>query len=717
MIAGLILLYLIILINYKYQLGKSWLIIGIFIIICLINKNNFNNQNVGQKIYLYPDEVSITDHYLSGQVSDGKNTFLIGMKSTDELEKIISQGLPVVLNNTNFEKEEIEQETNFGQFDFRKYYQSKNIKYRIKVVSGNISLNNQKSLKSYFHWFKYLLQQYFSKMPKLTSFFACEMILATNPSSDNKSILNNYRDLGVIHLLSISGLHVSLYVAGISLILTILKCSPSKIFVFCITFLIIEIVLSSWQAGFVRASLGYLYGKIVKHYHLPIASGDRLGLVVLTHLFMSPTLFLSSGAILSYLLVGGLELLNSDSLRFQGIKLNLLITPVLLYYFYQVNIFTPLFNFLVVPLFNFILLPLTFVAIFTFWKVPNWTFNFIEPIFQKINDFIDLLASTKMGQILFGKINWWQLLLLLMITVIILLTNKKKNKYLFQLGILLGSYLLIFASIHFPLSGQVSLIDVGQGDSILITTPLKRKVYLIDTGGKVVFGKKRKTQAQLEKITLPFLQAQGINKIDGVFLSHQDADHIGDLRTLLEKVKVKNLYFAKGLTNNPSFQKRIANRVDYTKLTPLLAGDKVNDGVLNFQVVYPFQEGLGKNEDSLSLFFTLARKNWLMTGDLDQDGEMKLIERYPLKIDYFKLGHHGSKTSSNPNFLKQIQPSLVFISSGRNNRYGHPHPETLKTLNELQIPYLNTQDRGTITWKYNVFNQAHFETYLFGKKK
>ncbi|QNQ82432.1 DNA internalization-related competence protein ComEC/Rec2 [Lactobacillus sp. PV037] len=716
-VSGILLLYLGGLIKYKYRVAKGWIIILGCVFLCLINKNNFDNQGIGNRLFIYPDEVSITDHYLSGQISDGKNTFLVGMKTASGLEEAIKQGLPLVLSEVNLEKEEIDQETNFGQFDFRKYYQTKKIKYRLKVVSTNFSINNGKNLQIFFHKIRYELQRYFDQMPKLTKFFASEMILAKNPSADNKSILSNYRNLGVIHLLSISGLHVSLYVAAISLGLTKLKRSPDEIFIFCSIFLGFEIIISNWQAGFVRASLGYIYGKIVEKHHLPIARGDRLGAVVLTHLLLNPTLFLSSGAILSYLLVGGLELLESNSIKFQGIKLNLLITPILLYYFYQVNILTPFFNLLIVPIFNFVLLPLTVIGIFSFWQLPNITLYFIEPVFQKINIFIDGLASTRIGQVLFGKINWWQLLLLLIITIVFILTKEKTKKSRLCFGTVIMTYVLIFVSIHFPLVGQVSIIDVGQGDSILITTPLKRKVYLIDTGGKVTFGKKKITQAQLERITLPFLQAQGINKIDGVFLSHQDADHIGDLRTLLQNIKVSNLYFAKGLTNNPSFQKRISNCVNYTKLTPLLAGDTVKDQNIAFHVVYPFQEGLGKNEDSLSLFFTLAHKNWLMTGDLDQAGELKLIERYPLKVDYFKLGHHGSKTSSNPAFLKQICPSMVFISSGRNNRYGHPHLETLKTLNELKIAYLNTQDRGTITWKYNIFNQEHFETYLFRRKK
>ncbi len=105
----------------------------------------------------------------------------------------------------------------------------------------------------------------------------------------------------------------------------------------------------------------------------------------------------------------------------------------------------------------------------------------------------------------------------------------------------------------------------------MITTPFPRKVYLIDTGGKLNFTGKKQTP-QVNRITLPFLKSQGISVIDGIFVSHQDADHVGDLGPLLEQIRVKKLFMAKGLINNPSFQKRINGRVRNTKLVELLAG-------------------------------------------------------------------------------------------------------------------------------------------------
>ena len=209
----------------------------------------------------------------------------------------------------------------------------------------------------------------------------------------------------------------------------------------------------------------------------------------------------------------------------------------------------------------------------------------------------------------------------------------------------------------------------------------------------------------------------GISTLDGVFVSHQDADHVGDLGPLLEQVHVKRIFMAKGLINNPSFQKRLNGRIKHTKLVELLAGMQVKDPKITFNVVYPYQPGEGKNEDSLSLFFRVANKNWLFTGDLGQEGEKEIMQKSNLSVDYFKLGHHGSKTSSNPDFLRVIHPQKVFISAGRKNRFGHPHQETLTTLSEQQIPWVSTQDCGMISWYYGGMQKSEFNYFLKRGKK
>lgn len=711
------LVYLGCLVLHKFSKLKIGMLISIIIfsIFAYQQKNHIVKLDLNAPLKINCDQVQVSDHFLTGEAKLGKHKVLISLKTDSKIEKLIKSGSSFYLTNLKTEVAEIEKATSPGEFDFAKYYEGKKIKYRLKISSYQTILKKQNFFDKMHHW-RFKIQNYLKSMPQLTAFLASEMILAENPDKDNKTIVNNYRDLGVIHLLSISGLHVALYTLTIGVIATFFKRTEKEIIIYCLIFLIVEIFLSDFQPGFVRASLSYGYGKFFGYKKIPITGADKLGLVALTHLFINPALFLSTGAILSYLLVAGLELTKNLPQLKQSFFLNLLILPLIVHYFYQINVLTTFFNLLIVPMFNFILLPLTFLAIIIFPLLPKLVAG-IERFFQFIMGFIDWLAKTGLGKVTFGQINWWQTILILLLTLVFLIYLKRKKIKIRVLVSLLGVYVIFFLLIHFPLYGQVSFIDVGQGDSILITTPLNRKVYLIDTGGKLRFGNVKKSEPQLNRITVPFLHSQGIEQIDGVFLSHQDADHIGDLAPLLEQMKVKKLYFAKGLTDNISFQKRIKGKVKYTKLVPLLAGDKVEEPGINFQVVYPFKKGLGKNEDSLSLFFKIAHKSWLMTGDLDQAGEKKIVERYPLlKADYFKLGHHGSRTSSNPEFLQVVNPKMVFISSGRQNRFGHPHPETLATLEKLRIPYLNTQDSGTITWTYSVFDYQKFTTFLKKEK-
>ncbi|WP_416202885.1 DNA internalization-related competence protein ComEC/Rec2 [Lactobacillus sp. PV034] len=689
-----------------------FLLIIVFIFLGDKVKSKYSTCDLGNSIVLQPDQLKIKEGFGHGEAKIGNDKILISLPVSQELEAALNKNKTVILTNLVGQTQEIEPATNFGQFDYRKFYASEHIYERVILKNYQI-LPKKRNLIDYFHGLRNQLKNFCLQLPRLVGFMTSEMLLAENLDSKNQTILDSYRNLGVIHLLSISGLHVGLYTTFISIICTLLKRDEYQTFLICILVLGIEIALADFQAGFVRASLGFFLGKIFSLKNIPLTRGDRLGLVALIHLFIKPRLFFNCGAILSYLLVLGLELIGEKGAIKQGLLLNLLITPILLNNFYQFNALSLLFNFIIVPIFNFCLLPLTLIGVITFKLCPGLTF-FIEKIFHIVMELMEKLARTNLGIINFGKINWWQTILLLLLSlVIIIYSHKKQQKRLFYLSLLM-TYVVIFVSIHFPLYGRVSIIDVGQGDSILVTTPFKRKAYLIDTGGKVNFGKK-KSSPQINRITLPYLYAQGIDHLDAVFLSHQDADHIGDLGPLLDQVPVRKLYFAQGLNENPSFIKRINGKVKHTKLVPLLAGDVVKNKDITFHVMYPFLPGTGKNEDSLSLYFNLGGKSWLFTGDLDQEGEKKLIQQFPIQVDYFKLGHHGSKTSSNPEFLKTINPRLVFISAGRNNRFGHPHLETLQTLESLKIPYYATQDSGTITWTYYPLNrQNKFTTFNQG---
>ncbi|KRL91318.1 competence protein ComEC [Lactobacillus kalixensis DSM 16043] len=713
------LLYCIFLIIKKY----SWFNLAVVVLILTFGMLSYFDQKTTDiqltdqtQILVYPDEVKIEDGWLSGigKTEQGKVTIAGNVK--DDQNQYFADGNPVILSHITGEIETISPATNCGEFDYQKYYAGKKIFQRIKIKSCQF-VKSRVTIFTYLHRWRYQLQQYFKKMPRLVGFFASELILAENPSKDNQEILNNYRDLGVIHLLSISGLHVGIYTLVISTICFRIKLTQEETFLCCGLILIVGIFLSNGQPGFIRASLTYLLGQLFLLKKWKISGPDLLGLTCLIHIFFVPRLFMNIGAILSYVLVFGLQITSHWSNFWRSVSLNLLLTPLLLFYFFQVNVFTIFFNMLIVPYFNYVVMPIAFLNILVFKNIPGIG-QVSENILEITEQIIANLSETKLGLVTFGKISWWQCVLLLLISAIFLAfmnekgyLNKKKGFFISAAAM----YLISFSMIHFPLQGQVTFIDVGQGDSILITTPYPRKVYMIDTGGKLNFSGKKVTP-QVNRITIPFLKSLGINQIDGLFVTHQDADHVGDIGPLMSQVHIKKLYTAKGLSKNPSFKKRIEKYMDQTDLIELLAGMQVKEFQIDFQVVYPFKEGEGKNEDSLSLTFVLAGKRWLFTGDLGQDGEKEIANNFNLKVDYFKLGHHGSKTSSNPEFLQKISPSEVFISAGRNNRFGHPHQETLSTLRQLNIPWVSTQDCGMISWYYG-FKEPSFSRFLPEKKE
>lgn len=714
LVAGLS--YLLYLIVQKYGITLKlvvFLVLGWSIWAFWSQKENKLQLEQARSILVYPDQVKI------------KNGFLMGIASADRQKIAIAGPVKVkrqddrayYLTEIDGQLSPIEEPRNRGQFNLKQYYQARNIKQQLKFKSCRLIPVAQRSWRLQFHQLRFHLLQRCLEMPKLLGFFASELILGEKTITETNEILANYQSLGIIHLLSISGLHVGIYTLILSTICYFLKITEKNCFYFCLLLLILLVFLCDFQSGFVRATLMYFWAHFFKFTGRKITSCDLLGLTAICHLFWCPKLFMMTGAILSYILVLGINLSAELAPFKQTIVLNCILTPFLLFYFYQVNLLTVFFNLLAVPYFNYLVLPLSMLNFFCFHLLPIAQLS--ENILSLTENLLSRLAQSKLGLITLGQIKLWQLFLLVALTILAFLfwQNQQLPRARLAFMALITSYLAFFLTIHFPLWGQVTFIDVGQGDSILITTPLNRKSFLIDTGGKLNFTG-HKIQPQFDRLTLHFLRAQGITQLDGVFISHQDADHCGDLSELLRQVKVKKLYLAQGLIDNPNFRKRIKNRLHRTQIVELLAGSSLATSDFKLQVVYPFKAGSGKNEDSLSLLIRIAEKNWLFTGDLDQQGEEKILEKYPaLQVDYFKLGHHGSKTASSPKFLAAIKPQLTFISAGVNNRFGHPHPETIQTLRQEGIPYVSTQDYGMITWKYGPSTRPHFEYFLKGKRQ
>ena len=185
---------------------------------------------------------------------------------------------------------------------------------------------------------------------------------------------------------------------------------------------------------------------------------------------------------------------------------------------------------------------------------------------------------------------------------------------------------------------------------------------------------------------MQFFKSLGITKIDLLIVTHGDTDHIGYSKKLVEKLKFKSIMLNNNRLNQEEY--KLSKKIDKHIKNNYL-GKKIVIKNLNLRT------SDDENESSLVLLVTFLNKNWLFMGDAPKSIE-KIVEKKLPKVDVIKVGHHGSKTSTDNDFIKAIKPKYAIISAGRNNRYNHPAKETLKVLNANKIKVYNTQEKGTI---------------------
>ena len=217
-------------------------------------------------------------------------------------------------------------------------------------------------------------------------------------------------------------------------------------------------------------------------------------------------------------------------------------------------------------------------------------------------------------------------------------------------------------------SVEVSFINIGQGDACLLR--LKGENILIDTGGSLYH------DLATENL-IPYFRKNKIYKIDKVYISHYDTDHYYALNSLKKYFMVDKVFDYNNCEEYQGKEIYIRNLNTYD---------------------YLFDD---ENSKSLVLYANIADYSFLFMGDAPKTIEKAIIDNYPsLDVDYLKVGHHGSKTSSLDEFIKTITPKEAIISCGKNNSYGHPDKETINVLNRYNVTIRRTDLEGTIKYKF-----------------
>jgi competence protein ComEC len=253
-------------------------------------------------------------------------------------------------------------------------------------------------------------------------------------------------------------------------------------------------------------------------------------------------------------------------------------------------------------------------------------------------------------------------------------------------------------------AGQLELtaIDVGQGDSLLVVFPDGKRM-LVDGGGIPTFGHQPRAQLDIgEDVVAPYLWNRSIRTVDVVALTHGHEDHIGGLPALVQDFRPRELWT--GATPESPAWNRLCERAGRykVKVVPFTSYRRFAFGGAEIEVLAPPPDyapsDVPKNNDSLIMRVRFGEHAFLLSGDAERPIERRMLEGDKLgRSEILKVPHHGSKTSSTEEFLARVQPIYAVISVGLGNSYGHPNKDTLERLREHHAVIFRTDQDGLVS--------------------
>ena len=575
----------------------------------------------------------------------------------------------------------------------------------------------------------------------------------------NEKDKNLYQRNGISHILAISGLHLMLLGMGIFKILKMILGNRVGA-VFSIIIMSIYCVFTGNSISTIRATIMFALSLSAGLSGRSYDSLSALGAAAIVQLFINPYVLNNSGFLLSFLAVTGVtfaapklqEVFDAKNKIAKSLCVSLssaLTTlPVLLcnygtYPWYSVflNLFIlppmSVLLFLAVVLVGIsvpeiegnvlFLLAVTGDEVNVVSAIKNFIVMGIKLILKYFEICCRLFEHAPFQDGYLGSPTVVQIVLYGVLIAVVIGGGMKHSKFASKM-ILLSAVSIL--TIHIQGNAELTMLDVGQGDSMVIRNR-NGNVYISDCGSSSVskVGKYR---------LLPFLKYKGYGKIKGIFISHLDEDHMNGILELLEmaqeeRIEISYLFLPESVLWIEEDKEIVLDlwelaKQNETKMVYLKQGDRIRDGSMEFQCLHPAggeeQSRIEAERNNQSLVLLMKYKEFeiLLTGDVEKAGEMEILEyidrlgtmggssaeketigkkqgRIFEDVDILKVAHHGSSGSSSQEFLQVIRPTLSLISCGRNNTYGHPHEETVDRISRSGSKIMSTVDSGAITLK------------------
>ena len=544
-------------------------------------------------------------------------------------------------------------------FDYKMYAKTKGMFYHLKLESFKyLSENNY-----YVYKLKNIILE---KITNYKSYSYLKYFFLKDKSSIDESTLYRYKSLGIMQVLSLSSSFFMLYISKILKKNSALK-DVSVLIILYVMFKVTESI------SFQRSLIYSIILIINRRLKLKISIYKVIIYMIILLLIVNPyNVFLSSfyycTIISSFIIILRKKIYKKRNLLSRSLYISfisfLVSIPLNIYFQFELNILSPVYNAFLYPLFTYIIMPVSILSIF----IPQ--LELVVFALLKLFESLSVMLLKIPTDFIFIKPS-----ILIVFLYYLLIVFSPKNKKVFLVFIL---FLILHNNFNriFP-STYVLVLDVGQADSILIHH--NNKNILIDTGGSINGSK----LYSANNFLISLFKSLGISKINTIVLSHGDFDHIGEAKNLVNNFKIENVVFNCGSYND--LENNLIKILESKKIKyySCISEIKINEYKLQFLNTRKYDN---ENDNSSVIYFNYNKYKFLFMGDAGIEKEKDILKKYNLyNIDFLKVGHHGSNTSSSKNFIESINPKYSIISVGKNNRYGHPKESVLDILKDSKI--------------------------------
>ncbi|MCX6173587.1 MAG: DNA internalization-related competence protein ComEC/Rec2 [Ignavibacteriales bacterium] len=618
-------------------------------------------------------------------------------------------------------------ERNPGEFDYEKYLSGKGIVaianiYKtddVKFISKEVSV-----YKNTIHQIRKKLDEQITSLHNKTTAGLLRGLLLADQGSIDYVIKNEFINSGVVHVLSVSGLHV-----GYIVLIFLVVFNRFNIFTrYTLTLigLLFYLIITGADAPVFRSTVMAVALLAAPAMGREYNSLNALSLSAFIILLISPNeLFnpsfqLSFSAILSLILIYPPMKRAVDNMHIKIKWLNWFLVfcvtslsaqigtlPFTLTYFHRLSVSALLANLVVIPVSGAI------VALGIFTLFIGSIFSWFGSVFASANElltyvmyfFVRLMGGDKYSYIFINQFSVYDAILFYLVLAFIffilkIFTNRNAKIAGVTLSVVL--WIMFMRLDNYELMPKnilsVTAVDVGQGDGLLVKFP-NGKTALIDAGEATEYFDNG------ERVILPLMDKLGIDKIDYGFISHVDSDHYKGFLSIIKKHRIKFIYKPK---LDPKFQKDIDLEKMlseegvpfqyYSKQIIPIGNSRIY--VLNDTTNHYF-ESMSSNDQSGMLKLVYGNNSFLFTGDASTKVESDYVSKYKtfLQSDVLKAGHHGSRSSTSEEFLDFVKPNYAIISAGVMNKFNHPHKDIIERFNQNKINIVRTDKSGGIMFR------------------